>query len=94
MSTNESEAQKASESIEGRPGWYLGTDGSGREHHYEAGVAAVHVDGEGRIEVPEDADLIDWALHVIDVTGSYWQEIKVDPPYCDWLTGRKEVGER
>jgi len=94
MSTNESHDIKAADSIKGRPGWYLGTDGLGREHHYEVGVKAVHVDGEGRIEAPADADLIDWALHVIDVTDAYWQEIKVDPPACHWLTGAKEVGER
>jgi hypothetical protein len=94
MSTNTTDDIKAADSIEGRPGWYLGTDGLGREHHYEVGAIAVHVDGEGRIPVPERIDLIDWALHVIDVTDRHWQDITVDPPACHWLTGEKEVGEQ
>lgn len=76
------------------PTWFLGVDGEGREHHITVGASHAFVDGvDGAVDLPEDTDLVDYGLHVVDLTGATWEEINLDPPAQGILTGERMESE-
>lgn len=105
MATNTLDARekKASNRRDSVPGSYFGTDGRGFEHYYSVGTRIVTmVDPETderktmhipEAEAPEDAPLLDYAIHVVEEWEAYWEEIRLDEPKRSWLKGDVPVGE-
>lgn len=79
------------------PGAYFGTDGAGFDHYWMSGDRYMRVtDGDDvrKFKIPDGESLVDWAIHSVVEHDAYWEQIKLDPPKCYWLTGELEVGER